>query len=84
MSLLTEAIHNLRSDSEWLIKDDDLSTLEFIKPKNTVKPTQLEIDNEIASIIAAKQAQALAKETTRQAVLNKLGLTAEEVAALLK
>ncbi len=47
----------------------------------TAAETKARLDN--AKEIAAKEAEIVAKETARQAVLAKLGLTAEEAAALL-
>jgi hypothetical protein len=47
---------------------------------NAEEIAQLKIDEENAKTQAGEQA---AKETAKAAVLNKLGLTADEVAALL-
>jgi hypothetical protein len=47
----------------------------------TAAETKARLDH--AKEIAAAQAEALTKATARQAVLDKLGLTAEEMAALL-
>lgn len=49
--------------------------------EETAAETKARLDN--AKEIAAKEAEIAAKETARQAVLTKLGLTVEEMAALL-
>lgn len=44
---------------------------------------ELELQSKIEADLAIADAAKIAKEATRQAVLDKLGLTAEEAAALL-
>jgi hypothetical protein len=61
---------------------------DVVTQKTTVVERELTADEiaerEIAAIEQAKrEAEATAKATARQAVLEKLGLTAEEMAALL-
>lgn len=52
----------------------------YTKEENaTVEAAKSQSENEIAE----REAQAKAKEVARQAVLDKLGLSADEVAALL-
>jgi hypothetical protein len=47
--------------------------------------TEIEIAEaeEFAKLLAAKEAEAVAKESARQALLNKLGITADEAKLLL-
>jgi uncharacterized protein (UPF0179 family) len=63
----------------------DISTgEETIRPYTSEEIAIVEIERaEILAIQAAKEAEETAKIAARQAVLDKLGLTAEEVAALL-
>lgn len=63
---------------------------DVVTGQETIRPyTSEEIEavearkQEIAAELAQREAEQAAKETARQAVLAKLGLTAEEVAALL-
>ena len=83
MSLITEAIHNLRPNTEWVIQDNDLSTLQFIKPKDVIPPTKIEIEQESAAIELAKQNAKAAKAEQRAALLQRLGITEEEAKLLL-
>ena len=66
---------------EWSIAANDYATLEWMS--DTAKPTQAELDAQWASVQQKIADEAAAKVATRQAVLDKLGLTAEEVTALL-
>ena len=57
---------------------------ETIRPYSTEEIAAVEAEQVmIAAAKAERDAEATAKEAARQAVLTKLGLTAEEVAALL-
>jgi len=53
---------------------------EIIRDANAKELAQMEID---ATNAAASQAEAEAKATARQAILDRLGLTADEAALLL-
>jgi len=52
----------------------------ILRDANAAELAQLEIDKATA---AAEQAEAEAKENARQAILDRLGLTADEAALLL-
>jgi hypothetical protein len=67
---ITEKEFNVITGEETMIERDE-----------TPVEKQFRLDHEAE--IAAAQAQAEAKATARQSVLDKLGLTAEEIAALL-
>jgi hypothetical protein len=57
---------------------------EIIRPYTAEEISLVEIATaKITSYLAAKEAEESAKEIARQAVLSKIGLTAEEAAALL-
>ena len=66
---------------EWWIAGNDYATLEWLS--DGTKPTQAELDAQWASVQQKIADEAEAKIATRQAVLDKLGLTADEVTALL-
>ena len=53
---------------------------EIIRDANTEEIAQMEID---AANAAASKAEAEAKETARQAILDRLGLTADEAKLIL-
>jgi hypothetical protein len=66
---------------EWSLSDNDYATLEWYSAGTA--PTQAELDAQWPSV-QTKLAKAITdKVSARQAVLDKLGLTADEVAALL-
>ena len=67
---ITEKEFNVQTGQETITERDE-----------TAAETKARLDS--AKEIAAKQAEIAAKETARQSVLAKLGLTAEEAAALL-
>ena len=68
-------------NSLWELSGDEYENL--IWKSDDTKPTQKQLDD-LAPIVKAEQAKADAdKQAARQAVLDKLGLTADEVAALL-
>ena len=67
--------------SHWVISGNDYDTLQWLD--ETPKPTQAELDAQWASVQQKIADEAEAKVAPRQAVLDKLGLTADEVAALL-
>ena len=83
MATITQALHKLRPNTEWVIQGNDLSTLEFIKPKNAVAPTQDEVDAVLETLDAEIAKQEADKIAARKAILEKLGLTADELAVLL-
>ena len=68
-------------NSVWELSGDEYENL--IWKSDDTKPTQKQLDD-LAPIVKAEQAKADAnKQAARQAVLDKLGLTADEVTALL-
>lgn len=80
---VSSAIRSLKPGSEYRIENQDYSTIQWIK-MDGVAPTQSEIDAEIARLekleIEISKNEAKAKE----ALLNRLGITADEAALLLK
>ena len=68
-------------NSVWELSGDEYENL--IWKSDDTKPTQKQLDH-LAPIVKAEQAKADAnKQAARQAVLDKLGLTADEVTALM-
>ncbi len=82
MSYLSKAIFNLKPNAEFSYQDEDYSTINWIVLDGDA-PTKKEIDDEIKKIKAAEIADAKAKETKRQAIADRLGLTADELQVLL-
>jgi len=79
---LAKAINKLKPNSEFSFTDDDYSTIKW-DVLNGEAPTQKEIDTAIKQLKADELAEAQAKATQRQAILNRLGITAEEAQLLL-
>ena len=68
-------------NSLWELSGDEYENL--IWKSDDTKPTQKQLDD-LAPIVKAEQAKADAnKQAARQAVLDKLGLTADEITALM-
>jgi hypothetical protein len=82
MFYLTQAIRNLRPNSEFTYQEQDYSTIEWHVLEGNA-PNQAEIDAEIAKIKADEIADAATKATAKAALLDRLGITAEEAALLL-
>jgi acyl-CoA reductase-like NAD-dependent aldehyde dehydrogenase len=82
MSYLVKAIKKLKPSAEFSFTDDDYSTVKWDVLEGKA-PTQAQIDVAIEQI-KAEEAQAEAtKAAQRQAILDRLGLTAEEAQLLL-
>lgn len=78
MEILTIAIKNLRPEAEFSYNDNDYSTIKWDILEGDA-PTKKEIDEEIARI----QNEELAKAGQKQALLDRLGITADEARLLL-
>ena len=82
---LTKAIQLLSPNSEFTISNDDYSTIEWNALKGKA-PTQSEIDAATETIKtneAKAEADKLAAKQSAQAKLAALGLTADEVTAII-
>ena len=79
---LVNAIKYINPDAEFSIVDGDLDSIVWDKPK-TGYPTKEEILAAVEPAKAKAQADIEAAQNAKNAVLQKLGLTADEVAALL-
>ncbi len=67
--------------AQWTLDGDTYDGLTWLD--STPKPTQAELDAQWEEVQTELANKAINKISARQAVLDKLGLTADEVAALL-
>jgi hypothetical protein len=81
-SYLIEAIRKLKPNSEFVISSDDYATIQWHVLEGEA-PTQKEIDAAIKEVKADEISQAATKAAQKQALLDKLGITAEEAVLLL-
>ena len=65
---------------EWSISGNDYDTLQWLS--DTPKPSKAKLDSYWAEIETELANRKTAKAAARQAALDKLGLTADEAAAL--
>jgi hypothetical protein len=82
MSDLTKAIKSLKPNAEFSFQENDYSTIQWDVLDGSA-PTQKEIDDAIKQIKIVETTEAEAKATARAAILDRLGLTAEEAALFL-
>jgi hypothetical protein len=82
MSDLTKAIKSLRPSAEFSYINDDYSTVKWDVLEGKA-PTQAEIDAAILDIKANELSEAKAKAEAKGALLERLGITADEAALLL-
>jgi hypothetical protein len=75
---LAKTLQALRPGKEFTYNDEDLSTVQWNDP-SVVTPTQAEVDAEIAR----QEQETSDKKTEAQAKLAALGLTPEDLKALL-
>ena len=87
MFTLTDAILKLRPNSDFQIEGDALEGLTFLNAsKDLTKPTQTEVDNalqELESDAAKTEADKAKAKASAETKLAALGLTADEVAAIV-
>ena len=79
---LVKAIRFLKPDAEFSFELADYSTIQWYKLEGDA-PTEAEIDAAVKQVKANEIAEAKAKETQRKAILDRIGLTAEEAKLLL-
>jgi hypothetical protein len=82
MSDLVKAIKFLKPTAEFSFTDDDYATIKWDVIDGDA-PTQAEIDAAIAAIKANELAEAKSKAKAKAALLERLGMTADEAALLL-
>ena len=79
---LAEAIKQLKPSAQFSFTNDDYSTIKWDVLEGNA-PTQSEIDD-VVEQIKTEEAQAIVKtEAKKQALLDRLGITAEEAKLLL-
>jgi len=79
---LFKALKNLCPDAEFTFTEEDYSSITWIKNDGKA-PTQKQVDDEIAKIKANEDAEAAKAAAAKAAVLDRLGITAEEARLLL-
>ena len=79
---LADAIKSLRPSSEFSFLEQDYSTVKWDVLDGNA-PTQAEINSEIARIKAAEITEAQTKADDKAALLERLGITADEATLLL-
>jgi hypothetical protein len=67
--------------AEWTLNGDDYAGLTWLS--DSPKPTKEELDNLWESTLEAVEQKKIAAIAARQAVLDRLGITADEAALLL-
>jgi hypothetical protein len=82
MSDLVKAIRKLKPTAEFSFQEDDYSTIKWDVLDGDA-PTQTEIDDAIKAVKAEEKVAAKTKEAKKQEILDRLGLTADEVKLLL-
>jgi hypothetical protein len=82
MSNLVKAIKLLKPTAEFSFTDNDYSTVKWDVLEGDA-PTQSEIDDAIKQVKADEKAEIKAIAAQRQAILDRLGLTADEAKLIL-
>lgn len=78
---LVDAVYKLRPSAEFVIRDNDYSTIEWHVLEGAA-PTHAEVDSTIAELIAADEASIVQKAAARAALLERLGITEDEAKLL--
>jgi hypothetical protein len=76
---IADALQFLGFSSGWVCSDTEIVLWENSEPQ----PTKKQLDDAMKQLATTQVAAQDAKAEARQAVLDKLGLTADEAAALL-
>jgi hypothetical protein len=79
---LSQAIQKLKPTAEFSYKDRDYSTVEWIVLDGDA-PTKAEIDATIKQLKADAIAQSKENAKAKQAILDRIGLTADELKTIL-
>ena len=70
-----------KGKGQWSITDNDYN--QFIWQSNEPKPTKKELDDLWIQVESDIKAEAEAKATAKAAILNRIGLTADELKTIL-
>ena len=76
---IADALQFLGFPNGWVCSDTEIVLWENSEPQ----PTKKQLDDAIKQLATTQESVQTAKQVARQAVLDKLGLTADEAAALL-
>jgi len=79
---LAKAINKLKPNAQFSYSDYDYSTIKWDVLDGDA-PTQKEIDAAIKQVKADELAEAKAKAANKQAILDRIGLTADELKTIL-
>jgi hypothetical protein len=79
---LAKAINKLKPNAEFSFTNDDYSTIKWDVLDGDA-PTQSEINAAIKEIKSEEKVEAKAKDLARQAILDRLGITADEAKLIL-
>jgi hypothetical protein len=82
MNYLHKAILKLKPGSEFTFQNDDYSTINWIILEGDA-PTQKQIDDAIEQVKADELTEAATKAAAKAALLDRLGITADEAKLLL-
>ena len=77
-----DAIVELRPNAQFVCYGGNLEGLRFDDPSIT-KPTQKQVDDTIKALEAKEAAKQTVREAAKAALLERLGITAEEAVLLL-
>jgi hypothetical protein len=82
MNYLVAAIHKLKPNAQFSFTQDDYSTIKWVELEGTA-PTQAQVDKVIAEIKAEETNKADTDAAAKAALLDRLGITADEAKLLL-
>lgn len=82
MASIDQALMRLLPNVEWKITDEDYNQLE-IYTDGVTKPTKKQIDDAITAIDIEKANEVANLQNAKNALLEKLGITADEAKLLL-
>ena len=81
MTTLDKVLQNLYPQAEWSLTGDTYKDL--IWHSDTEKPTEKELEDGRATVAALIAKEKADKAKAKQAILDRLGITADEAALLL-
>jgi len=79
---IAQAIQSLKPGAEFSYQDEDYATIQWNVLEGSA-PTAKQITDEIKRLTTLKQAEAISKAEAKAALLDRLGITAEEAQLLL-
>ena len=79
---IVKGITKLRPTAQYTFIEDDYSTIEWFSLEGNA-PTVKELEDAIIAVKAEEEAAAATKAATKAALLERLGITAEEAKLLL-